>query len=169
MGIGPRVGQGSAVRASTHQRPRRDAGRQAGFSQRVRKRRCLIPADGFYEWKKGDGKTRQAFYIRMLKDRPFAFAGLWESWKGSESSAIESCTIITTAANSRLAELHDRMPVILHEEDYDRWLDPTLDDPALLQSLLAPYPSEEMTFHPVSPFVNSPRNDGPTCLERVAG
>jgi putative SOS response-associated peptidase YedK len=135
------------------------------FRSAFGKRRCLIPADGFYEWKKGEEKTRQAFYIRMLKDRPFAFAGLWESWKGGESSAIVSCTIITTTANSRLAELHERMPVLLHEEDYDRWLNPTLDDPALLQGLLVPYPAEEMTFYPVSPFVNSPRNDGPNCVE----
>lgn len=132
------------------------------------KRRCLIPADGFYEWKKGDGKTRQPFYIRMANDRPFAFAGLWESWNQGDLPAVESCTIITTAANSRLAELHDRMPVILQEEDYDRWLDPTLKECAGLEPLLVPYPPEEMTFHAVSPFVNSPRNDGPACLEPAA-
>jgi putative SOS response-associated peptidase YedK len=139
------------------------------FRSAFAKRRCLIPTDGFYEWKTGDGKTKQAFYIRLLKDRPFAFAGLWETWKGGESPPLESCTIITTAANSRLAELHERMPVILHEEDYDRWLAPALDDPPVLQSTLVPYPSEELTFHPVSSFVNSPWNDGPSCLDRVSG
>jgi putative SOS response-associated peptidase YedK len=97
-----------------------------------------------------------------------ALAGLWDSWKGSPADVLESCTIITTAANSRLADLHDRMPVILHHEDYDRWLDPAVDDAGLLQALLVPYPSEEMTFQPVSPFVNSPRNDGPKCLEPPA-
>jgi putative SOS response-associated peptidase YedK len=138
------------------------------FRSAFSKRRCLIPADGFYEWKKGEGKTKQPFYIRLVKDEPFAFAGLWEWWKGSDSSAVESCTIVTTEANSRLRELYDRMPVILHEEDYDRWLDPGLTDAALLQPLLVPFPYEQMTLYPVSPFVNSSRNDGPTCSERVA-
>lgn len=135
------------------------------FRSALRKRRCLIPADGFYEWKKGDGKTKQPFHIRMAKDGPFAFAGLWERWKGADAPALESCTIVTTTTNSRLAELHDRMPAILRPEDYDRWLDSDFDDPALLQSLLVPFPPDEMTFHPVSSLVNSARNDAPTCLE----
>jgi putative SOS response-associated peptidase YedK len=137
------------------------------FRMALSKRRCLIPADGFYEWQKGEAKTKQPFYIQLTKGRLFAFAGLWECWKGADSSAVESCTIVTTTANSRLAELHERMPVILHEEDYDRWLDAKANDPAALQALLVPYPSEEIAFRPVNPFVNSARNDGPSCIETV--
>jgi putative SOS response-associated peptidase YedK len=137
------------------------------FRTALSKRRCLVPADGFYEWRKGEAKTKQPFYIQLTKGRLFALAGLWECWQGADSSAVESCTIVTTTANSRLAELHERMPVILHEEDYDHWLDPKANDAAALESLLVPYPSEEITFRPVSPFVNSARNDGPSCIETV--
>jgi putative SOS response-associated peptidase YedK len=137
------------------------------FRTALGKRRCLIPADGFYEWQKGEAKTKQPFYIQLTKGRLFAFAGLWECWQGADSSAMESCTIVTTTANSRLAELHERMPVILQEEDYDRWLDPKVNQAAALESLLVPYPSEEMTLRPVSPFVNSARNDSPSCIETV--
>ena len=146
------------------------------FRTAFAKRRCLIPADGFYEWKTGEGKTKQPFHIRMANERPFAFAGLWECWRPDASAPalvpsappVESCTIVTTTANSKLAELHERMPVILQEEDYDRWLDPAVTDPKELQSLLVPYPAEEMAFGPVTPFVNSARNDGPQCVETAA-
>jgi putative SOS response-associated peptidase YedK len=120
-----------------------------------------------YEWQKTGAKTKQPFYIRLAKDRLFAFAGLWEHWEGADSAAIESCTIITTDANDLLRPLHDRMPVILPEQEYDRWLDPQLDDPMKLQALLKPYPAEEMAAYPVSTFVNSPRNESPQCIEAV--
>ena len=135
------------------------------FRSAFRRRRCLIFADGFYEWQKTRAKTKQPFYIRLANDRLFAFAGLWEHWEGADSAAIESCTIITTDANDLLRPLHDRMPVILPEQEYGRWLDPQLDDPVKLQALLKPYPAEQMTAYPVSTFVNSPRSESPRCIE----
>lgn len=138
------------------------------FRSAFRRRRCLIPADGFYEWKKTGPRTKQPYHIRLANGRPFAFAGLWEHWEGSDSSVIESCTIITTDANERLAEVHDRMPVILHRDDYNLWLDPDNDDRAALEALLTPYPAEEVTFDPVSQSVNNPRNDTPECIEPIA-
>lgn len=136
------------------------------FRSAFRKRRCLIPADGFYEWKQLDKKTKQPYYITMPNGKPFAFAGLWEHWEQSEPG-IDSCTIITTDANQTMRPLHDRMPVILSPEDYDRWLDPKQSDPDQLQSLLSPTENDALEFQPVSTLVNSPRNDSPECVEPV--
>jgi putative SOS response-associated peptidase YedK len=134
-----------------------------------KKRRCLIPADGFYEWQKIVGaKVKQPYYIRLAKERPFAFAGLWERWRGPDDATVETCTIVTTTPNALMESLHDRMPVILSDEDYDRWLDPKNEDVAALQDLLRPYPAEEMAAFPISTLVNSPRNDRPECIERLS-
>ena len=135
------------------------------FRAAFKRRRCLIPADGFYEWKKTDGKNKQPYLIGMEKDEPFAFAGLWEHWQSADGSEVQSCTIITTSANDLLAELHDRMPVILDEDDYDRWLDPRQEDKEQLQSLLVPLVSDRLRFYPVRTLVNSPKNDVPDCVE----
>jgi putative SOS response-associated peptidase YedK len=135
------------------------------FRTALKRRRCLIPADGFYEWKKGEGKTKQPYYIRLKKEHPFAFAGLWEHWEGPDNSAIESCTIVTTDANDTLRPLHDRMPVILRKEDYDQWLDSKADDSTKLSELLKPYSSEEMTAFPISTLVNNARNESAQCIE----
>ena len=134
------------------------------FRAAFRYRRCLVVADGFYEWK-GRGRAKQPFFFRMRNAKPFGFAGLWEHWSDSEGSYIETCTIITTEANSITGAVHDRMPVILHPEDYDRWLESKLQNPALLESLLRPYPSEEMVTYPVSPEVNSPSKDEPEFIK----
>jgi putative SOS response-associated peptidase YedK len=138
------------------------------FRAAFKKRRCLVLADGFYEWQKGEGKTKQPFYIRMAKDQLFAFAGLWEHWKGPDETSIDSCAIITTDCNETLHPIHDRMPVILHEEDYDRWLGPKAEDPAKLVELLKPYPASEMTAFPISTLVNNPRNESAKCIEPLA-
>ena len=135
------------------------------FRSAFKRRRCLIPADGFYEWKKLEGKSKQPYMIGMRGDEPFAFAGLWEHWTDPGGKEVESCTIITTEANELLAELHHRMPVILHEQDYDRWLDPKEAEKDRLLALLAPYESSAMRAYPVSTLVNSPRNDVPACTE----
>lgn len=132
------------------------------FRDAFRKRRCLIVADGFYEWRQG-AKPKQPYYIHLKQDGPFAFAGLWEHWKHGEL-AIDSCTIVTTEANGLLRPLHDRMPVILPPEDYARWLDEDLQDPNDLTPLLKPFPAEAMTMHPVSTAVNSPRREGPELI-----
>ena len=139
------------------------------FRTAFKRRRCLIPADGFYEWKKRDAKTKQPHFIGLTKDRPFAFAGLWECWDGGdEDGPLESCTIVTCEPNSLMAGLHDRMPVILAHEDYDRWLDPKNEDISSLQGLIKPYPAEEMTAFPIATFVNSVKNQGLDCIARLS-
>ncbi len=137
------------------------------FRSAFKSRRCLIPADGFYEWKQTRKKTKQPYFIGLKNEEPFAFAGLWEHWESSDGSVIDSCTIITTQANDVLRKLHDRMPVILHEEHFDRWLDPKLQNRDELQSLLVPYPSAEMSFFPVGTIVNNARNETPACVKLV--
>lgn len=132
------------------------------FRQPFRKRRCLIAADGFYEWQRTDGR-KQPYYIHLRESEPFAFAGLWEHWE-REGETIESCTIIVTHANTLVAAIHDRMPVILSPEDYDTWLDPELESTGALAPLLRPYPADRMVASPVGVAVNNPRNDGPELL-----
>ncbi len=138
------------------------------FRSAFKRSRCLVVADGFYEWKKGpDAKTKQPFYIRLKKDRPFAFAGLTEHWSRN-GETIESCTLITTDPNELMAEIHDRMPAILPKDEYDLWLDPEFGGKEKLLSLLRPYPADEMTAYPISTLVNSPKNDVPACIEANA-
>ena len=137
------------------------------FRAAFKKRRCLIPADGFYEWQKTNG-AKQPFHIRLQNGRPFAFAGLWETWQGDGGPEVRSCTILTTGANDLLAPVHGRMPVILDPENYDFWLDPDVQEAEPLTGLLEPYPSEAMEAYPVSRFVNSPSNDDPRCVEPAA-
>jgi putative SOS response-associated peptidase YedK len=130
------------------------------------RRRCLIPADAFYEWRAGaDGKVPHA--IRRKDREPFAMAGLWEHWTGPDGSEIVSCAIIVTEANRLLAPIHDRMPVILNAADYSTWLDPAADKAALL-GLLRPVDPAGWTAYPVSRAVNSPKHDSPAMLEPVA-
>lgn len=138
------------------------------FRAAFKRRRCVIPADGFYEWRKvADGK--QPFHISLDDGEPFVFAGLWERWDKGDGPPLETCTIITTEANGLLCELHDRMPVILSPPDYDVWLDPALEDPQMLLPLVDAYPGDQMQFRPVSRTVNSPKNDSPECLESPTG
>lgn len=138
------------------------------FRTAFKRRRCLIAADGFYEWQqlgsKKTGTKKQPFYFQLQEHQPFGFAGLWEYWHSSEGDEIESCTILTTAANEQMQSIHDRMPVILHPDDYDLWLDPSVQSPDPLLPLLRPYPSEQMQHYPVSTRVNSPSNDNPDCI-----
>ena len=136
------------------------------FRRAFRERRCLIPADGFYEWKRTNG-TKQPYYIRMREGRPFAFAGLWESWKDEGGPEIRSCAILTTAPNALAGEIHNRMPVILPAGSYDAWLDPEAEKEELV-ALLTPYPEAGMEAYPVSRFVNSPSNNDPRCIEPAA-
>ncbi|MGD0654393.1 MAG: SOS response-associated peptidase [Thermoguttaceae bacterium] len=134
------------------------------FRAALRRRRCLIAADGFYEWQ-GIGRSRQPYYIRFRDDRPFAFAGLWESWEGPDHTAIDSCTIITTAAGELIRPIHDRMPVILPPEAYDVWLDPAVENFEKITALLVPFSSREMEVYPVNTLVNKASHDGPDCVE----
>lgn len=141
---------------------------KASFKNAYKRRRCLILADGFYEWKKEDDKTKIPMYIRLVSGDPFAFAGLWESWQTAEDFIL-SCTIITTAPNELMAQVHNRMPLILPPDAYERWLDPAERKPDELNDLLKPYPAELMTAYPVSRLVNSPKNDSPALIEPAAG
>jgi putative SOS response-associated peptidase YedK len=141
------------------------AGKPA-FRRAFQTRRCLIVADGFFEWRKTDGR-KQPYFIHRKDDRPFAFAGLWERWaRGDEP--VESCTIITTEANELMQPIHDRMPVIVPCSAYDLWLDPTVKDLSRLETLLSPDPELELEAYPVSTLVNSPAHDERRCIERVA-
>ena len=135
------------------------------FRVPLRKRRCLIPADGFYEWQPV-GRRKQPIYITLKTREPFSFAGLWEAWTSPDGEAIKTCTIISTEANDLLKPIHDRMPVILSREAEAIWLDPTIQEPAKLLRLLKPYPAEEIEVYPVSRLVNSPRNETPECIVR---
>ena len=136
------------------------------FRSAFRHRRCLVIADGFYEWRRQDGK-KQPFYFRMQNQQPFAFAGLWEHWQDPKGEAIDSCTILTTEANELLQQIHERMPVILNPKDYELWLDPTVQKLEQLQQLLQPYSSTAMTSYPVSTKVNKPTNDTPELINSL--
>lgn len=138
------------------------------FRAALRQRRCLIPADGFYEWQAQAG-GKQPYYIRLAAGGAFAMAGLWERWHTPAGDWLESCTILTTTANDVVEPLHDRMPVILAPEQYARWLDRELHDPALLRELLAPFPARLLVAYPVSKAVNRVSNDGPALIQPGAG
>lgn len=137
------------------------------FRAALRQRRCLIPADGFYEWQAQAG-GKQPFHIRLAEGGPFALAGLWEHWKTPEGGWLHSCTILTTEANELMRPLHERMPVILPAEHHARWLDPGLHDAGPLQELLRPFPADQMLAYPVSKAVNKVGNDGPELVVPAA-
>jgi putative SOS response-associated peptidase YedK len=136
------------------------------FRMPFRRRRCIVPADGFYEWQRRSGRS-QPFLIGERDQRPFGMAGLWDVWRGEDGARVESCTILTTAPNELMQPLHDRMPAILAPDDFDLWLDRREEDPARLLGLLRPCPNDELTLKPVSTRVNDPRNDDPECLTEV--
>ena len=133
----------------------------------MRRRRCLVVADGFYEWQHA-GTRKQPYFFQLRDQRPFAFAGLWEAWQGPEPSAIETCTLLTTEANDLVCPIHDRMPVILAPADYQLWLDPAVEDPRRLGRLWTPYPADDMTAYPVGTWINNPAHEDPRCIEPLA-
>ena len=136
------------------------------YRSAFKRRRCLIPADGFYEWKKTEG-GKEPYHLRLKNCSPFGIAGLWESWSMEGGEELRSATIITTEPNEIAAKVHNRMPVILPLDMYDVWLDPENDDREELLSMLVPYPAEEMEAYAVSRSVNRPANDYPEVLEPV--
>ncbi len=143
------------------------ASEKPAFREAMRKRRCLVPADGFFEWKKLSSKRKQPYNIGMLDDSVFAFAGLWDRWRSSSGELVESCSILTTDANSLTKDIHDRMPVILRPEDYDHWLDPGITDPEQVQELLHTFDPRLMKKYPLSSAVSNVNNDGPECVQEV--
>lgn len=138
------------------------------FRAAFKKRRCLVISDGFYEWQV-QGTRKQPMWIGLKTTLPFAFAGLWEHWQPPEGAPLETCTIITTEANTFMQPIHARMPVILPPSSYHQWLDPGFSDVTVLNSFLRPCSSEDLMTYPVSTLVNSPRNDVRQCLEPLAG
>jgi putative SOS response-associated peptidase YedK len=134
------------------------------FRASAKRRRCLVFADGYYEWKATGAKLKQPYYFRMADDQPFAFAGIWDTWRG-EGEPIESCSIITTDANELSAEIHNRMPVILRGDEADAWIDPDVEDPAALAELLRPFDAEQMRCYPVGSAVGNVKNNSPECIE----
>lgn len=134
------------------------------FRAAFRRRRCLVPADGFFEWKKA-GKSKQPYFISHQDGSPFAIAGLWEHWQAPDGSVIESFTLITTEPNELVRPLHNRMPAILPRHAFDLWLNPDTDQKRLQALLLTPYPADLLTAWPVSTQVNSPVNDHPDLIE----
>lgn len=137
------------------------------FRKALERRRCLVPADGFYEWMK-EGRLKIPVRFILKSRETFAFAGLWESWKKPDGTDLLSFTIITTAANALIKSIHERMPVILPRELEGAWLDPALTDAAALEKFLAPYPPDRMEAYRVSTLVNSAKNDKPECIEPIS-
>ena len=134
------------------------------FRSALRHSRCLIIASGFYEWQQQENR-KQPFYIQQIDRLPFALAGLWSSWQSPDGKTISTCTIITTKANEIMIPIHKRMPVILESNNYDLWLDPTVQQPELLQPLFIPSESNKLEAYPVTTLVNNPRHDSPECLK----
>ena len=138
------------------------------FREAFKKRRCIIPASGFFEWKKKGAGTKQPYYFYLEEKEAFGFAGLWEEWIDKETGELlETCTIITTEANDVLKPVHDRMPVIIKPDYYDQWLDSKETKTDGLVKLLAPYPAKEMASHPVSTNVNYPDADSPELIKPI--
>ena len=136
------------------------------FKTCLQRKRCLIVADGFYEWKK-EGSTKRPHRITLKDQGLFGFAALWDTWKSPTGELINTCTIITTTPNELMEPIHNRMPVILPRDVESVWLDQNITDSHLLKSLLTPYPPDKMMAYEVSPFVNSVKNNGPECLVAV--
>ena len=139
------------------------------FRDALRERRCLLPADGFYEWQAsphGRGALKQPFYLRRADGKPIAFAGLWERWQSREKDGrrIESCTLLTTEPNDVLRPIHDRMPVLLHPDAWALWLDRDVHDVERLRPLLVPAPAGDLVAMPVTTWVNDPKHDDPQCV-----
>ena len=143
------------------------AAQKPAFRNAFRRRRCLVFADGFYEWH-GSGKQRQPYYFTLRGRAPFAIAAIWETWHGPHGEAFDGCALLTTQANAVVAPIHARMPVILPPAAFAAWLTPGEAPPERLQSLLQPYPAEAMQVWPVSTAVNSPRTDAPHLIEAIA-
>lgn len=141
-----------------------DAASKPAFREAMKKRRCLVPANAFYEWQRGAGKSRNPHAIALAGGEPFALAGLWERWKPKDGPPLDTFTVLTSEPNQLMAAIHNRMPVILQPPDYDRWLNPETGASSLAE-LLKPFPSEQMRAWPVSARVGNVRNNDPQLLQ----
>jgi putative SOS response-associated peptidase YedK len=165
-GLVPYWAKDAKIGYSTINARAEEAQAKPAFRDALRKRRCLVPADAFYEWQNLTPKSRQPFAIGLRSGEPFAFAGLWESWRPKDAEPLETFTILTTDPNEALEPIHNRMPVILEPKDYQRWVEPA-DAERLPVDLMRPYPAERMVAWPVSERVGNVRNDYPELLART--
>lgn len=165
-GLVPAWAKDPSVGASMINARSETASTKPAFRDPFRLRRCLIPADGFYEWKR-TVKAKQPFCFQIEDGELFAFAGLWDGWKDASGNWIKTCSILTTTPNALTATVHDRMPVILDPESYDLWLDPGIQNVAAISELLKPYDASQMQLYPVSSRVNHVTNDDEECSRRV--
>lgn len=161
-GLIPWFAKDGSISASLVNARAESAGTKPAFRDALKSRRCLVPADGFYEWKK-TGKTKQPYCFEVGDKELFAFAGIWDRWKNPEGNIIESCSILTTTPNASVSPVHDRMPVILNPDGYDLWLDPGMHDERVISDLLKPYDARQMHSYPVSTRVNHAANDDEEC------
>jgi len=165
-GLIPHWAKEPSIATSTINAKSETAATKPAFRDPLKFRRCLIPADGFYEWKR-TVKAKQAFCFEIEDGELFAFAGLWDGWKDPSGNWIKTCSILTTTPNALTATVHDRMPVILDRESYDLWLDPGMQNVAAISQLLKPYDASQMQLYPVSSRVNHVTNDDEECSRRV--
>ncbi len=161
-GLIPYWAKSPSIATSTINAKSETAATKPAFRYCMESRRCLIPADGFYEWRRHE-KVKQPFCFEVSDGGLFAFAGLWDRWRERDGNVLETCTILTTTANELMRNIHNRMPVILPADRYDRWLDPMMRDPASAVDLLRPFDPKFMRCYPVSRRVNAVANDGPEC------
>jgi putative SOS response-associated peptidase YedK len=165
-GLVPHWARDASVAGSTINARSETAATKPAFRDPLKFRRCLIPADGFYEWKR-TGTVKQPFCFEVNNGELFAFAGLWDGWKNSEGQWIKTCSILTTTPNAVTATVHDRMPVILNRESYDLWLDPGMTDVQVVSELLKPYDAKVMGCYPVNTRINHVANDDEECSRPV--
>ena len=166
-GLIPFWAKDPAIGAKTINGVSETAATKPTFREPMQRRRCLIPADGFYEWARVGPKEKQPYNFGMADGSVFAFAGLWDRWRDNTGQEILSCTILTTRPNTLVVNVHNRMPAILRREDYDLWLDPGITDPARVADLLGPFDVRQMKRYPVSQRVNSVKNDDPQCAQEI--
>ena len=165
-GLVPHWAKDQSIAAKTINAKSETAAEKPAFRDPLKFRRCLFPADGFYEWKR-NGSSKQPYCFEVENGELFAFAGLWDGWKNALGQWIKSCTILTTIPNSVTSAVHDRMPVILHPDSYDLWLDPGMQNVAAASELLTPYDARLMRCYPVSSRVNHAGNDDEECSRPI--
>jgi len=163
-GLVPAWAKDAAIGARLINARAETASGKPAFRAAMRSRRCLVVADGFYEWQR-TGRAKQPYLFQLRGGRLFAFAGLWEAWRRPDDSLLETCTLLTTGANELVRPIHDRIPAILPPTAYQAWLDPAVENAGTLAPLLRPYPGSEMEARAVSDFVNSPAHESPRCIE----
>jgi len=166
-GLIPYWAKDRSISAKTINAMSETAAAKPAFRDAMKLRRCLIPADGFYEWLRIGAKDKQPYNFGMADDSVFAFAGLWDRWRDPAGTIVETCTILTSRPNSLVADVHDRMPVIMRPDDYELWLDPGVTDSSRVAECLGPFSPTLMKKYPVSARVNRPENDDEACAREV--